>query len=79
MAPLIEKDAVETVGVSPKVKLPAIALGVIGVVLVAASYLVDGLEDLREYGIGLVIASPLGGLFGVAANPGRVVVRAPQQ
>lgn len=61
-----------TIGISPKVKVPAIALGIVGVVLVAASYVVDGLQDLREPGAALIAASPIAGYLGYRAPPGDV-------
>jgi hypothetical protein len=63
-----------TIGVSPKVKLPTIALGIIGVVLVLASLVVSELAGLREIGLTLVGASPLAGFLGYKANPGRVEI-----
>lgn len=66
-------EAVEQVGVSPKVKLPAIALGVVGAILLVAGSLIDGLGDTREVGLGLVLASPLGAALGFSAKPGEVV------
>lgn len=62
----------KTVGVSPKVKVPALALGIVGAVLVAASYVVADLENLREVGFTLVGASPLAGLLGYNAEPGQI-------
>lgn len=63
---------VKTIGVSPKVKVPSLALGIVGVLMVLASALVDGLEDLREPGITLVIASPIGAALGWQAPVGQV-------
>lgn len=65
----------EPVGVTPKVKLPAKVLGAIGVVLVAASYLVVGLESVREVGFTLIGASPLAGILGYNAKLGPVAKR----
>lgn len=66
--------AIEQVGTSPKVSLPAIALGVIGVVLLVAGSVIDGLGGTREVGLGLVLASPIGAALGFSARPGTVVV-----
>jgi len=62
----------KTEGVSPKVKVPSIVLGIVGVVLVIASYVIDGLEDLQSIGWTLIAASPIGALLGYNAAPGEV-------
>lgn len=65
-----------TLGPSPKVTLPAGALGVVGLVLFAASFL-GGLEDLREIGLTLFVASPLAAAIGYQAKPGTVKIETP--
>lgn len=62
-----------TNGVSPKVKIPAIVLGLIGLLLIVASAIVPELEGLRDEGLTLVLASPLAGFLGYRAAPGDVV------
>jgi hypothetical protein len=63
----------ETQGVSPKVQLPAIALGLVGVVLFGLSLVIDGLDSTREVAIGLIVASPIGAIVGFRAGTGTVV------
>jgi hypothetical protein len=56
-----------TIGVSKKVKIPSIALGLVGAALVAASVAVEGLDGLRDTGVTLIAASPISGLLGYLA------------
>lgn len=72
---LVVKTPIETDGTSPKVKVPAVALGVVGLVLLVLGSLVDGLGDTREVGLGLLLASPIGAALGFQARPGNVVVK----
>jgi hypothetical protein len=67
----------QTLGISPKVKVPAWALTGIGVVLVVASYAIDGLEPVREEGYTLIGSGPLAAVLGYKASPGVVVPAEP--
>jgi hypothetical protein len=60
-----------TVGISPKVKLPAWALSVIGGVLLVIGLLLGGDDGgtLRDMGIALLAGGPVGGLIGYQAPP----------
>ena len=65
-----------TVGISPKVKLPALALLGIGVVLALLGVVTNDTE-LIEKGVALIGASGLVGGIGYRADPG--VVRNPAE
>lgn len=61
----------KTVGISPKVKVPAGVLFGLGVLLLVGGGLL-GEPQLQDAGGALVAASGLGGLIGYAAGPGTV-------
>jgi hypothetical protein len=60
-----------TVGISPKVKLPAWALSVVGGVLLVIGLLLGGNDGgtVRDMGIALLAGGPIGGLIGYQAPP----------
>jgi drug/metabolite transporter (DMT)-like permease len=62
----------KTIGVSPKVKLPAAVVGALGVVLIVIGIIVNN-DEVLNAGIGLVVASPIGAAFGYISPPGTVV------
>jgi hypothetical protein len=63
----------ETIGLSPKVTVPALVLVGLGVAAIVASQFVDDGAALRDAGIGLLAASGIGAGVGLAAKPGVVV------
>lgn len=64
---------IESVGVSPKVKLPPVVQGLLGAGLFIVGLLIEE-PTLQEIGGALFLASPLLGLIGFGAKPGEVVV-----
>ena len=62
-----------TVGISPKVKLPAGVLLGIGIALVVIGIAVDN-DEVLNAGFGFLVSSPIGGLVGYSADPGRVQI-----
>jgi hypothetical protein len=62
----------ETVGVSPKVKLPAGVMAGVGVVLLVLGYVL-GDAHIQDVAWSLVAASPVAGFLGYKAKPGTVV------
>lgn len=60
-----------TIGISPKVKLPAWALTVIGGLLLVVGLLLGGNDGgtVRDMGIALLAGGPLGGFIGYHAPP----------
>jgi hypothetical protein len=69
-----------TVGVSPKVKLPAWALTTAGVVLAVIGFVLGGDDGgtVRDIGLALSGGGPLGAIIGYHADPG-VVTDPPAQ
>lgn len=62
----------KTVGVSPKVAIPAIILAAAGAGLLIAGFII-GDETLKQIGGSLLAASGVTGVAGGAASPGTVV------
>lgn len=58
--------------VSPKVKVPALVLAVLGGALVVASFVVEGADDLAEIGLAVLGASGVAGVTGYETTDHRV-------
>lgn len=61
----------KTIGISPKVKLPAIALAVVGAAVALTGYLIGDTPTITA-GVGIIGASGLGFGVGYSAAPGQV-------
>lgn len=67
----------EPVGITPKVKVPAILLTALGAVLVVVGAIIGGDDGgtVRDIGLGLLGAGPLAGVVGAYADLGPVRYR----